>query len=59
MNRLDNLDKNSSSQDYSELLKAINLLNKNLEGGISAKLYYRDLEDYEDKVTTIRDNANL
>ncbi|MGV8094516.1 MAG: hypothetical protein AB2L24_21895 [Mangrovibacterium sp.] len=59
MNRLDNFNKDSSNQDYSELLKAINRLNKNLEGGISAKLYYRDLEEYEDKVTTIRETASL
>lgn len=42
-----------------ELLDAINRLNENLEKGIKAKLFYRDLEEYEKKVKETRDNANI
>lgn len=42
-----------------ELQKAIDRLNSNLEKGVRAVLIYRDFEEYENKVITIRDNANL
>jgi hypothetical protein len=42
-----------------ELLKAIDRLNSNLESGIKAKLFYRELEDYTEEVKSVRDSANL
>lgn len=48
-----------SSTQYPELLKAVNRLNNNLEKGIRAKLYYREFEEYEDDVKSIRNNASL